>query len=130
MYALGEADTSRWTAYLRELAGNLSGTATLTVVPSPDVRREGGSNSAVLASLAARNPALLAPGPDLFEGGELPEAWTLQAVAKARLRGAGRALAARLRSGAFVQSRKQSGTPGVDTGQLADSLDNATVIAE
>lgn len=139
------AGVSRTIATLRSRREALLGALTVEIHPAPDERREGTENTRVLHHLARMNPALLA-----LRGGDVdaavraaarsvfsPRTSTLRELATAAGPAVARALAARLRSGAYVtnttettERKARAGlgtTPGVATGALADSLEAAII---
>ena len=140
------ASLERVEAIFRGLRDRALGTATITIKPNPDERGEGTpSNSQVLAYLARKHPALTA-----VRGAEMDRAvraavrarfdWrTFSVPDMARIAGpvVARLIAERLKSGTVVTNtpetterkarRGLSTTPGVETQQLADALENADI---
>ena len=53
-----KAGLDRFAGTLRGVRDGMLGTAYVTITPTPDTRREGGTNTAVLARLVERNPDL------------------------------------------------------------------------
>lgn len=134
----------RLVARVRGTRDAIAGTVHARIVPSPDEREGGGAtNTEVFARLVRHSPRLAAPGADLDQPAReaARQAWRgwqsdLRTIARAAGAATARALAARLRSGQFVTNteetqRRKGGKPGgVDTYQLAESLDAATVTTE
>lgn len=134
----------RFAGTLRGLRDGMLGTAYVTIQPRPDSRREGGTNTAVLAHLVHRNPELMM-AMDAPARRAAREAWrtgvrTLATLAEHAARGVARELAGRLRSGQYVhnldetrdrkRARGDDSTPGMATGQLARALEHAQVKTE
>lgn len=138
------ADVDRFVATIRGVTDRLAGAVHVEIHPTPDAREDSAvTNRAVLRWLAERNPALVA-----LSGGDIDRSvrqaaravyrpgMGLGVLATAAAPEVARAIAARLRSGAYVSNndetrRRKNGRPGgVDTGALAESLDNATVTLE
>lgn len=131
-------------ATLRGTVERLAGATSVRLVPQPNERTDSAAtNAQVLGYLGARNPGLLSPsGADIDR--KVREAaraaWRprmgLEGLAQIVGPVIARAIGARLRSGAYVTNnaetqRRKSGLPGgVDTRQLADSLDDATATIE
>lgn len=123
----------------------LQGARRMVISPSPNGRSgSDATNGQVIGYLASANPVLLdLRGADLDRAAReaarrawRPRTSTLASLALAAGPAVARALAARLRSGRYVTNtpettRRKGGLPGgVDTGQLAASIDNATVTVE
>lgn len=139
------AQIQRFTATLTGRVEALMGTVRVVVHPVPDAR-EGSSttNTAVLRHLAKKNPELTDPkGADLdaLVRSQARAIWHpkrtgLEELAVAIGHFVSKGVAERLRSGRFVTNdaetaRRKGGRPGgIDTGQLADALDAATVTSE
>lgn len=134
-------------ALIRGRRDALAGAVRVTILPSPDGRADGNTNTAVLASLSSRFPGLVAVDQDLTRlvrlGARLafdPATSTLRDIAAQAGPLIGATIARRLRSGQYVtntaetlrdKARRGAGqTPGVDSEQLARSLDRATVRVE
>lgn len=139
-----EAQMARATATVRGTLERLAGSVHIELHPQPN-EREGSqvTNTAVLHFLGARNPELLAPdGADMDPRvrAVAREAYTpgmsLAEIGTAIGPEIGKGLAARLRSGRYVTNndetvkRKGGRAAGVDTEQLAQSLDAATATPE
>jgi len=134
-------------ALVRGRRDALAGAVRVTILPSPDGRSEGGTNTAVIAYLARRHPSLVEVAADLVGPARAaaraafdPMTSTLRTIADTAARAIGPAIAARLRSGRYVTNtpetladkarRGRGQTPGVDTEQLAQALDRALVRVE
>lgn len=145
MIRLGSVNVSHWQRYLRDRAAALSGPVRLVIKCNPNRRDDGGDNDNVLARLMEPSRSALAQGgPDVARAvdlGRRSRPWqaaqlTLRDLAFAAGPFLARAIAARLRSGRYVfnneETRRRKGgkPPGVDTEQLAASLDNALVRVE
>lgn len=138
------ADVERFVATIRGVTDRLAGAVHVEIRPTPDEREDSAvTNRAVLRWLAERNPSLVA-----LSGGDIDR--PVRAAARAVYRpgmGLGvlaaaaapevaHAIAARLRSGQYVENtdetrrRKNNRPGGVDTGALATSLENATATLE
>ena len=138
------AGIERFHATLRGLRDGLHGAALVTVTPTPDARRDGGTNSAVLHHLTEHNPELLQSlDPAARRGAK--EGWrtgvrTLATLAEHAGRACAAEIATRLRSGQFVRNldetrerKRRAGddtTPGMASGQLARALERANVRTE
>ena len=134
-------------ARVRGTRDAIAGTVHARIVPQPDGRDGGESNTEVFARLARRFPQLAAPGADLDAPARAAarEAWRgwqsdLRTIARAAGAAMGPALAARLRSGRYVtntpetrERKARAGlalTPGLATEQLAEALEAATATTE
>lgn len=146
MLRVGRVDTSaldRFVARVRGTVDALAGARDVRVVPEPEVRDDGETNSRVLVKLARANPALTSLGADMDRAARqlareyfIPWETPLGEAAVYAGIGAARAIAARLRSGDFVTNTPEttrrkaraglSTTPGVASEQLAAALDRAT----
>lgn len=139
-----KAGLDRFAGTLRGVRDGMLGTAYVTITPTPDTRREGGTNTAVLARLVERNPDL-AQGMDPAARKGAKRAWsrgvrTLATLAEHAGRSIAAEYAARLRSGQYVRNleetrdrKRRAGddtTPGMETGQLAKALERANVRTE
>lgn len=130
-------------ARVRGTVDSLAGARDVVIEPVPDERPDGLTNTAVIARLSRHSPALVAPAADMDREARAlarqywrPWETSLAEIAVVAGIGAARAIAARLRSGDFVtnteatlakKSREGRGTtPGIDTGNLAASLDAAS----
>lgn len=139
-----QASIDQINATLRGTVERLAGATSVRLVPSPNERSDSrATNSQVLGYLGAKNPGLLSPsGADIDR--KVREAARAAWVPRMGLEGLAqivgpiiaRAIGDRLRSGLYVTNnaetqRRKNGLPGgVDTRQLADSLDDATATIE
>jgi hypothetical protein len=141
------AQVTAMQAVLRGRRDALAGAVRITITPTPDGRTEGTTNTAVLASLSQRFPGLVAVDADMTRlvrlGARLafdPMTSTLRDIAAQAGPLVAATVARRLRSGQYVtntaatladKARRGAGqTPGVDSEQLARSLDRAVVRVE
>lgn len=138
------ASAQRIAATLRSRRDALLGAVSVEIHPADDGRREtGATNTQVLSYLVAKHPALASIDDEATATARAaarlvwnPRTTGLRDLALAAGIGFAHVIAKRLRSGGYVTNTEEtvrqkarrglSTTPGVATGQLADSLDSAT----